>query len=64
MRKVRSENSEFDWFLLWNEKCENGMRIDDYTILPVQRVPRYLLLLKGTTAPSTQHSTTATGAFD
>jgi len=46
MKSIRDRNANFDFFLTLNEKCE-GARVEDWTILPVQRVPRYLLLLKG-----------------
>ena len=42
---VRRERDVLDVWLTWNEKCEGGS-IDSLLIQPVQRLPRYLLLLQ------------------
>ena len=41
---VRRTRSEFDFFCRLQEKCE-GMSLESFLIMPVQRLPRYLLLL-------------------
>ena len=42
---LRRERDVLDVWLTWNEKCE-GASIDSLLIQPVQRLPRYLLLLQ------------------
>ena len=43
--QVRKERPEFDFFCKLQEKCE-GMSLESFLIMPVQRLPRYLLLLQ------------------
>ena len=43
--QLRSSNVALDVFLTWQEKCE-GTSLDSLLIMPVQRLPRYLLLLQ------------------
>lgn len=45
LSKLRTENEEFEKFLEWSEQCE-GVSLASCLILPVQRLPRYTLLLK------------------
>ena len=42
---LRRERDVLDVWLTWTEKCE-GLSIDSLLIQPVQRLPRYLLLLQ------------------
>ena len=42
---LRSSSPVLDVWLLWQEKCE-AMSLDSLLIMPVQRLPRYLLLLQ------------------
>jgi FYVE/RhoGEF/PH domain-containing protein 5/6 len=44
MHAARKANPELDFFLRWTEKCE-GLALDSYLVLPIQRLPRYQLLL-------------------
>ena len=43
--QLRSSSPVLDVWLMWQEKCE-GMSLDSLLIMPVQRLPRYLLLLQ------------------
>ena len=43
--QLRSTNVALDVFLTWQEKCE-ATSLDSLLIMPVQRLPRYLLLLQ------------------
>jgi hypothetical protein len=45
MNFTRERNKDFDFFMTVGEKVE-GRNIGDMLILPVQRIPRYILLLK------------------
>lgn len=54
LRRLREERPQLDAFFRHCELCEGG-RISDFMIQPVQRVPRYALLLRAiekVTAPS------------
>jgi hypothetical protein len=41
---ARKSNPDLDFFLRLTEKCE-GLALDAYLVLPIQRLPRYQLLL-------------------
>ena len=43
--QLRASSAALDVFLTWQEKCE-GSSLDSLLIMPVQRLPRYLLLLQ------------------
>jgi hypothetical protein len=44
--ELRAQRPRFDFFMRLQERCE-GCVAQDLLILPVQRIPRYLLLLQG-----------------
>jgi hypothetical protein len=46
VNKVRSENPEFAQAMIQSAIDSNGMDLQDFCITPVQRVPRYRLLLE------------------
>jgi len=45
LQQLRKERSEFDFFCRVQERCE-GLSLESFLIMPVQRLPRYLLLLQ------------------
>ena len=57
---VRRDRPEFDFFCRLQEKCE-GMSLESFLIMPVQRLPRYLLLLSELIKRSEPVGATASG---
>lgn len=57
LKQIREKNADFDLFLKVTEKCE-GMSLESFLIMPVQRLPRYLLLLAelGKAVPATEEA--------
>lgn len=44
LQSLRKTLPEFDFFVKWNEKCD-GSSLEAQLVLPIQRLPRYQLLL-------------------
>jgi len=44
LTQLRKDKPDFDFFCKLQEKCE-GLSLESFLIMPVQRLPRYLLLL-------------------
>jgi len=45
LKKAREENGALHFFIEMNERCQ-GSDISSYLIMPIQRLPRYILLLQ------------------
>ena len=60
--QVRREKAEFDFFCRLQEKCE-GMSLESFLIMPVQRLPRYLLLLSELIKRSEQSTSVSEGSL-
>jgi len=46
LQQIREQNEEAYVFLKIHEKAAGNKQLDSFLIMPVQRLPRYLLLLK------------------
>jgi hypothetical protein len=60
--QVRREKADFDFFCRLQEKCE-GMSLESFLIMPVQRLPRYLLLLSELIKRSEQSTSVSDGSL-
>lgn len=62
LTQLRKDKPDFDFFCKLQEKCE-GLSLESFLIMPVQRLPRYLLLL-GELIKRSQEASSSSASLD